>query len=118
MDSYRVKNMLWLVIISLFIVVALLSGCSSTPQQVSEKQFCYTNKEIRVKNGSNVSSETLVKCSDDPIERIVIKRAGMAENCGWTSNWITLPSGRTVNDKYITCITEGGRMVRINPDPS
>ena len=95
-----------------------LTGCSSAPKQTTDKPYCYTNKEVRVKNGTNVSSETLVKCSDDPIERIVIKRAGMAENCGWTSNWITLPSGRTVNDKYITCITEGGRMVRINPDPS
>jgi hypothetical protein len=100
--------------------VIALTGCSSAPKQTASgaRQFCYTSQEIRTKNKETVSSETLVKCNDDPIERIVIKKAGMAENCGWTSNWVTLPNGKMINDRYITCFTEGGRMVRINPDPS
>lgn len=119
MNSYTVKNYMWAVIIVVMTILALLSGCSSAPQKTTpQKPWCYTNKEVRVQNGTNVSSETLVKCSDDPVERIVIKRAGMAENCGWTSNWITLPNGRQVNEKYIACITTDGRWVRINPDPS
>ncbi len=119
MNAYTVKNYMWAVIIAIMAALALLTGCSSAPVKTSQQQpYCYTNKEVRVKNGTNVSSETLVKCSDDPVERIVIKRAGMAENCGWTSNWITLPNGRQVNEKYIACITTDGRWVRINPDPS
>lgn len=118
MHPYTVKNIMWAVIIAIFVLIAL-TGCGSTPtKQSTARQYCYTSQEIKTKNSNSVSSETLVKCSDDPVERIVIKRAGMAENCGWTSNWITLPNGRTVNEKYIACITSDNRWVRINPDPS
>lgn len=101
--------------LALACVMALLSGCSSAPVQTTTRPYCNTSQEIRTKNGTNVSSETLVKCNDDPVEQIVIKKAGMAQNCGWVSNPITLPGGRTVNEAYISCLASNGRWVRIDP---
>ncbi len=76
---YTVKNNLWLAIIIVFAIIALLSGCSSTP--VKTAQFCNTSKTIEVKDGANVSSKTVVKCSDDFIERHVPARIGVDQNC-------------------------------------
>ncbi len=76
---YIVKNNLWLAIIIMFAIIALLSGCSSTPTKTA--QFCNTSKTIEVKNGSDVSSKTVVKCSDDFVERHVPARIGVDQNC-------------------------------------
>ena len=62
--------------------VALLVGCSSAPKAVTQRQYCHTSQEIR-KNGDDVvSSDTLVKCNDDPIERMTVKKLGISQNCG------------------------------------
>jgi hypothetical protein len=76
---YTVKNYLWLAIIAMFVIIALLSGCSSAP--VKTAQFCNTSKTVEVVNGSNVSSKTTVRCSDDFIERHVPARIGVDQNC-------------------------------------
>ena len=82
--------------------VMALTGCSSAPKQTA-RQYCHTSQEVRVKNGTNVSSETLVKCNDDPIEQIVIKKAGMAQNCGESTDWIRLPNGREIQNRNLVC---------------
>ena len=74
-----VKNYLWLAIVIMFMAIVLLSGCSSTPQKTA--QFCNTSKTIEVKDGTGVSSKTVVKCSDDFIERHVPARIGVDQNC-------------------------------------
>jgi hypothetical protein len=101
MNSYTLKNWLWVVIISLFVIIALLTGCSSAPKQTAG-QYCHTSQEIRLKDNERVSSETLVKCNDDPVERVVIKRAGIAQNCGEYTYWMTL-NGKPVERKAISC---------------
>lgn len=111
--AYRAKEIMWAFILLTFLCLSL-TGCSSTPKQTTARPYCNTSQEIRTKNGTNVSSETVVKCNDDPIEQIVIKKAGMAQNCGWVSNPITLPGGRTVNEAYISCLASNGRWVRID----
>ncbi len=60
-------------------VALILVGCSSTPTKTA--QFCNTSKTIEVKNGSDVSSKTVVKCSDDFVERHVPARIGVDQNC-------------------------------------
>jgi len=90
MHPYRVKELMWAVIILLFIMIAALTGCSSAPTQMTARQYCHTSQEIRSKDGSRVSSETLVKCNDDPVERVVIKQAGIASNCKEYTYWVTL----------------------------
>lgn len=61
----------------LLLVIAtasLLGACSSTPQQVSSDQYCYTNETI-VNDDGTVSSKTVVECSDDPVQ--IAKRQGI-----------------------------------------
>lgn len=108
MHPYTVKNWMWAVIIFIFIVIAL-AGCSSAPKQTSSRQYCYTSQEIRNKNGNTVSSETLVKCNDDPVEQIVMKKAGMAQNCGEVLDYVELPSGKIIQNRNLVCQKFNGR---------
>lgn len=108
MHPYTVKNWMWLLIVCMMIVVGLLSGCSSAPKQTA-RQYCYTSQEIRTKNGSNVSSETLVKCNDDPVEQIVMKKAGMAQNCGEVVDYVELPGGKVIQTRNLVCQKFNGR---------
>jgi hypothetical protein len=63
----------------IFLIGLALVGCSSTPTKTA--QFCNTSKTIEVKDGANVSSKTVVRCSDDFIERHVPARIGVDQNC-------------------------------------
>jgi hypothetical protein len=100
MNAYRLKEILWAVIIVIFILMALL-GCSSAPKQTA-RQYCHTSQEIR-KNGDNtVSSDTLVKCNDDPIEQMTVKKMGIAQNCGEYRYFIPL-NGRTQERRGYAC---------------
>jgi len=83
MNGYKVKNYFWLLII-LTALVILMSGCSSSPKvaDAGSHQYCYNNKTITVKNGQDVTSESITTCSDNIIEKLVAKQAGMAKNCG------------------------------------
>ena len=99
---YTVKNYLWVAITLMIIVIALLSGCSSTPVQTTKRQYCHTSQEIR-KNGNNVvSSDTLVKCNDDPVEQMVVRKAGVATNCGEFTNRMTI-RGQYREEKAVAC---------------
>jgi hypothetical protein len=112
---YTVKNYLWLVIITMFVVLALLSGCSSTPPKKTA-QFCNTSQTVEVQNGKQVDSKTVVKCSDDFLDRHVPARAGVDRNCQETINQYVL-NGRVVERRGIACETHRpGRIIYI-PDP-
>lgn len=87
------------------LVAVLLSlavvGCSSAPVGPA-KPYCYTAQEIRTKNGATVSSETLLQCTDDPLEKVTIKRAGVAKNCGEYTYYVTL-NGKSVPQRGLAC---------------
>jgi hypothetical protein len=87
----------------LFVIAALtLAGCSTAPPK-QHKQYCHTSQEIR-KNGNNVvSSDTLVKCNDDPIEQIGIKKMGVAKQCFENPYRHRLPSGRIIEGMGYAC---------------
>ena len=78
------------------------SGCSSTPVK-SAKQYCHTSQEIRVQDKEIVSSETLIKCNDDPIEQIGIKKMGIAKQCFQQPYRHQLPSGRIIEGRGYAC---------------
>ena len=91
--------------ISLLLIVSLAvagSGCSSTPVK-SAKQYCHTSQEIRVQDKNTVSSETLIKCNDDPIEQIGIKKMGVAKQCFEQPYRHQLPSGRIIEGRGYAC---------------
>ena len=86
----------------LAVIMALLSGCSSTPVK-SAKQYCHTSQEIRVQDKETVSSETLIRCNDDPIEQIGIKKMGVAKQCFEQPYRHQLPSGRIIEGRGYAC---------------
>ena len=91
--------------ISLLLIVSLavaIAGCSSTPVK-SAKQYCHTSQEIRVQDKETVSSETLIKCNDDPIEQIGIKKMGVAKQCFEQPYRHQLPSGRIIEGRGYAC---------------
>lgn len=86
------------------LLVALVSlvGCSSAPPKYA-KQYCYTSQEIRKQGSNTVSSETLVKCNDDPVEQIGIKKIGVAKQCFESPYRQQLPSGRIIEGRNYAC---------------
>lgn len=101
---------------TLIIVSAMvLAGCSSAPPKKTA-QFCNTSQTVEVQNGSQVNSKTVVKCSDDFLDRHVPARAGVDRNCQETINQFVL-NGRIVERRGIACETHRpGRIIYI-PDP-
>ena len=103
MHPYRVKEYMWLLIVVMFVVIGLLSGCSSTPVvQAQKPQYCYTSQTIQTQNGDTVNSKTTVECTDDQIKRLAVKRMGMAPNCGEYTYWMKI-GGMDVQRKGISC---------------
>ena len=103
MHPYRVKEYMWLLIICMFIVIGLLSGCSSTPKVMANKpQYCHTSQTIKTQNGERVNSETVVECTDDQVKRLTAQRMGLSPHCGEFTYWMQI-GGNNVQRKGISC---------------
>jgi hypothetical protein len=103
MDSHKVKNYLWAVMLLCFLLIALLSGCSSSPKIAANKpQYCYTSQTITTQNKETVDSKTVLDCTDDDVKRITTARLGMSTNCGEFTYWMQI-GGRDVQRKGISC---------------
>lgn len=103
MDSHKVKNYLWAVMLLCFLLIALLSGCSSSPKIAANKpQYCYTSQTITTQNKETVDSKTVLECTDDDIKRITTARLGMSTNCGEFTYWMQI-GGRDVQRKGVSC---------------
>jgi hypothetical protein len=105
-----------LLLVLVLAVPVVLTGCSSAPVKTTQRQYCYTSQEIKTRNKETVSSETIVKCNDDPIEQIVIKKAGVASNCWPTKSRINL-GGRYIEEVSIACQKFDGTW-EVIPHPS
>jgi uncharacterized protein YceK len=114
MHPYRVKEYLWLLIVAMFVLIALLSGCSSAPKvQAQKPQYCHTSQTIKTQNGERVNSETTVECTDDQIKRLAEVRLGMAANCGEFQYWMK-QGGQDVQRKGISCQKPNGSWEIVN----
>jgi hypothetical protein len=83
MNTYRLKEGIWVAVLILGAVI-VLTGCSSTPKQsklVSADQYCHTSQTIVRENGNTVNSKTTLNCSDDPAEKYVPAKLGLAKDC-------------------------------------
>jgi hypothetical protein len=89
----------------LLISVLVLAGCSSAPKtsKLFADQYCYTSQTIETKDGQSVSSRTRVDCSDDPAEKYVPARLGLAKDC--TVVYIRMPHGM---ERVSACKKFGG----------
>jgi len=59
--------------------IAVLSGCAAKTESVlysdaSHNQYCYTKQDITIRNGETVNSETKLDCSDDMVDKLVMKK--------------------------------------------
>ena len=107
MHPYRVKEYLWLMIITLIVMILLLSGCSSSPKKKAEsEQYCdLTTKTVSVKTNGEVVDEKSVEvmeCNDNRIKRTFLAQSGMAANCGEFTYWMQI-GGRNVQRKGVSC---------------
>lgn len=103
MTAYRVKEIMWAFILLAFLLLSLV-GCSSTPTQsrLVSNQYCHTKQTIQTRNNENVNSETVVKCSDDPVDQYAPARAGLAKDCYETFVPMNI-GGRLVKEKMYVC---------------
>lgn len=109
------RDIFWICL--LFVVAILLTGCSSTqPVKTTQRQYCYTSQEIVTKDKEQVSSKTMVKCNDDPVEQMVIRKAGIANNCGQFKNRMTV-GGKYREEVGIACQKFDGTW-EVMPHPS
>ncbi len=108
MNNYKVKNYLWIVVALLFIVIAL-TGCGSNPKIADTgHQYCFNNIRITVKDGKEVSSESVTTCSDDVVGKLVDVRAGLAKNCGYTEMYMQKGPKNYVPRTVIVCKDPNG----------
>lgn len=113
MHPYRVKEYLWLVILTILIVIAL-AGCSSTPKvQAKKPQYCHTSQTIVTENSEKVASQTVLECTDDQIKRLAQPRLGLAANCGEFTYWMQM-GGSNVQRKGVSCQKPDGSWEIVN----
>jgi hypothetical protein len=100
-EHYRLKNYLWLLIVTLYIIL-FFTACSSTQVKAEKPQYCYTSQTIQTQNGERVESKTVVECTDDQFKRLTSVRMGMSDHCGISNR--TVQSGdKLVNVQIKSC---------------
>jgi hypothetical protein len=70
------KGLLLVIATSIF-----LTACASNQPAQPLGQYCYTDQEIVVRNGENVESQSVIRCSDRPKVNHVTRSAGVASEC-------------------------------------
>lgn len=97
------------------LVAVLLSACASSNKESVKPngQYCYTEQEITRSNGKDVSSETVVQCSDKPKVNHVTRSAGVAEQCRSYTHQVVV-NGRTKNVKGFLCKFPNGVWEPVN----
>jgi hypothetical protein len=86
----------------------MVGGCASSSPTKTARQYCYTSKDITVKNGEKVDSTTQVRCNDDPIETIPTVKMGISPKCFENPYRHQLPSGRVVEGMNYVCQKRDG----------
>ena len=109
LHPYRVKEILWAIIIVLYIMIALV-GCGSNPKVANNNghQYCFNNKKITVKDGTEVTSESVTTCSDDVVGKLVDVKAGLAKECGYVNVYMQKGPNNYVPRTAIVCKDPNG----------
>jgi hypothetical protein len=100
--------------VALLLGVTVLAGCASAPDYEAHRpDYCSTSQTIDVYNGNTVDSSTRIECTDNQVDRLVVKRAGIASNCGVYNYW-TKRGGRDVQRQGISCQRPDGSWEILN----
>jgi surface antigen len=94
---------------------AVLAGCSTTQQVAVDHtpQYCHTDQQIVLQDGSTVFSATKVNCTDNQITRVKQHQAGLANNCGRFTYHMNI-GGKVVTKQGISCQRIDGTWEIIN----
>lgn len=83
--------------------IILLAGCSTTHETYQQpEQYCYTDQTI-VNNDGDVSSKTVLNCTDRPKVHHLNRDIGVAGQCRSYTKPITRPNGSTIVIKGVLC---------------
>jgi len=103
---------MWISIVLMFALIALLSGCSSTPNRPPTEQMCNLRSET-VSTPQGQRTKDVMVCTDNQLDRITIKQAGIAKNCGEYIYYINL-NGNMVQQRGLACQKFDGRWEVVN----
>jgi len=99
--------------IFLGVAVLLVVGCASTEREQPDGQYCYTDQEITQSNGEEVSSETVITCSDRPKANHLTRSEGVADQCRSYTHTIRV-NGVNKNVKGFLCRFPNGVWEPVN----
>ena len=102
-------------------LLAVLGGCASAPSETSMyrdnsyDQYCNTTQQITVKDGETVDSVTKLNCSDNLLDKMVMNKPGINENCNYFNNRFMI-GGKHVVKTGIWCTLPNGDHVIVDDD--
>jgi hypothetical protein len=101
------------------ISIILLAGCSTTHETYQQpQQYCYTDQTIRNTDG-NISSETVLNCTDRPKVHHLNRDIGVAGMCRPYQREVVRPNGHTMNIRGVLCRDKlTGKWVPADPNLS
>tara|TARA_B110000503_G_C7092663_1_gene390113 strand:- start:952 stop:1284 length:333 start_codon:yes stop_codon:yes gene_type:complete len=100
--------------------IVVLAGCSSAPKETFQQpqQYCYTDETVRINNGE-VSSDTVVQCTDKPKVQHLTRDIGVAGMCMSYEKPVTRPNGQMMNIRGVMCRDKiTGKWVSADPNLS
>lgn len=100
----------------LFVLITasiILAACATTQPETTVGQYCYTDQEIKVQNGEQVFSQTLVNCSDRPKVNHLTRSAGVSDKCRSYTHTIQI-NGVNRNVKGFLCRFPDGTWEPVN----
>ena len=96
------------------LTLLMVAGCSTGPKYQAEKpQYCHTKQVIVTDQDGQVSSQTVVECNDNQVERLFQVESGLAPNCGTFTYWTKI-GGRDVQRQGVSCQKPDGSWEVVN----
>jgi len=98
-----------------------LSACTTYTPRAQSEQYCDLKSEtvvVKGKNGRVQDERTIevMKCNDNPVDRLFHAQSGMAQNCGEYKYFMTL-NNRPVERRGYACKKFDGNW-EVVPHPS
>ena len=88
-------------LIAIICAVALV-GCASNETVVYQTPYCYTDQTITKRNNEEVSSNTILQCTDRPGQQAATQRAGIDKACR-EFFFTETRNGRAYNQRGVRC---------------
>ena len=98
--------------------IALLAGCSSTQEVTYQQpqQYCYTDQTI-INNDGDVSSKTVLNCTDRPKVHHLNRDIGIAGMCRSYEKPVNRANGDTLVIRGVLCRDKiSGAWVPVDPN--